>query len=143
MLEEHGSAIKARRRAIEPSRSSPLCIKNLGETADRAKAKAPEPCEPGSAPQRAVEKPPSNREAWGAASNRTFARRTVPVGLARAQSCWHTTRRRLPLSYRQYDRLAVRLMRRPSKTELEFLIVAACMALPAGYWIVRTVIALL
>ena len=30
------------------------------------------------------------------------------------------------------------IVRRPDKTELEFAIVAACMALPAGYWLVRT-----
>jgi hypothetical protein len=34
-------------------------------------------------------------------------------------------------------------MRRPSKTELEFVIVAACMLVPGGYWIVRTILALL
>ena len=34
-------------------------------------------------------------------------------------------------------------VRRPSKTELELVIVAACMLVPAGYWIVRTVFALL
>ena len=32
--------------------------------------------------------------------------------------------------------------RRPSKTELEFVIVAACMLVPAEYWIVRTILAL-
>src|SRR5687768_11887601 len=35
------------------------------------------------------------------------------------------------------------IVRRPDKTELEFAIVAACMALPAGYWLVRTLFSLI
>ena len=49
----------------------------------------------------------------------------------------------IALSYTQPDRLAVRLMRRPAKTELEFVILAACMLVPAGYWMVRTMIAII
>lgn len=48
---------------------------------------------------------------------------------------------RFQLSYTHPGQLAMRLMRRPSKTELEFVIFAACIAAPLGYWIVRTVIA--
>ena len=44
---------------------------------------------------------------------------------------------------RQRLRVAMPFMRRPSKTELEFGLVAFCMALPAAYWVVRTVFRLI
>lgn len=34
-------------------------------------------------------------------------------------------------------------MRRPSKIELEFVMLMACMVIPLGYWAVRTLLALI
>ena len=49
----------------------------------------------------------------------------------------------ISLSYTDANRLPPIIVRRPDKTELEFAIVAACMALPAGYWLVRTLFSLI
>jgi hypothetical protein len=34
-------------------------------------------------------------------------------------------------------------MRPPDRTELEFGVIAACLAIPGGYWLIRTLLALI